>query len=589
MFKPKEDWTEAENWVWQQLLRGDAANFNILLKNKLDPTTDDGWSIERQLSSGFLSAIALDEQHQGSLPQRGIHIAGAWVPDDGTHYLDLGHAKLARPFWLTETRIDLHVMLRFLRSATTISFERSVLKGGLDLFGADIEGYVDLSRITVNKLLLSHARLGSQLSLNEATCLGMVKMDSLTVRTNLLMARAQLYAVDLRGATIGGQLSLGNSTCENRLIMNGLTVESGVVMSDSQLQEVDLGYAKVGGQLNLNRAGCQSKLDMGGITIEAQLLMHDARLHEVNLGDANIGGLSLRAATCAGSFTAENLVVGSGVYMDYGARFEKEVSLFSANIKGNVQLAGAAFHNLNLNGAHVHGELHLGSCGKHIPVWTEGANLYLRGTTVGALQAPETLDAWPKHLYLDGFEYTRIGGFSGEESPDDMTSWTVGKFTSWLTRDRSRSPQPYHYLASVLLAAGHSEMASDILYAAKRRERRKAQQDKQYLKWLGLCALEWTIGYGFGFRYFLSLVWVVALTAVGAWVAGTTAVAELNNVTDAAVFSLDRLLPVVDLEKPRTESIFIDGWQRYYFIVHKFIGFVLASFVVAGLSGLTKR
>ena len=52
-------------------------------------------------------------------------------------------------------------------------------------------------------------------------------------------------------------------------------------------------------------------------------------------------------------------------------------------------------------------------------------------------------------------------------------------------------------------------------------------------------------------------------------------------------YSLDLLLPVVRLREQHYD-IDLQGRVRYYFYVHQIMGYVLASFLIAGLSGLTK-
>jgi hypothetical protein len=47
------------------------------------------------------------------------------------------------------------------------------------------------------------------------------------------------------------------------------------------------------------------------------------------------------------------------------------------------------------------------------------------------------------------------------------------------------------------------------------------------------------------------------------------------------------LLPIVKLNEQHYK-IDLQGWVRYYFYFHKLMGYVLGSFIVAGLSGLTK-
>jgi hypothetical protein len=55
-----------------------------------------------------------------------------------------------------------------------------------------------------------------------------------------------------------------------------------------------------------------------------------------------------------------------------------------------------------------------------------------------------------------------------------------------------------------------------------------------------------------------------------------------------AAYSLDQLLPIVQLDKAFDE-IRLESWTKYYFYAHKLVGWALASFLVAGLAGLTQK
>jgi len=52
-------------------------------------------------------------------------------------------------------------------------------------------------------------------------------------------------------------------------------------------------------------------------------------------------------------------------------------------------------------------------------------------------------------------------------------------------------------------------------------------------------------------------------------------------------YSLDMMLPVIHLRQ-RHYDVDLHGIVRYYFYFHQVMGYVLASFLIAGLSGLTK-
>ena len=100
--------------------------------------------------------------------------------------------------------------------------------------------------------------------------------------------------------------------------------------------------------------------------------------------------------------------------------------------------------------------------------------------------------------------------------------------------------------------------------------------------------LNWTIGYGYGYRYFRSLIWVLGITFLGAIILGTTLAGPDFTLLRRLAYSFDLLLPIVELDKRHSLEA-IDGWARYYFYVHELLGYVLGSFIVAGLAGITKK
>ena len=56
---------------------------------------------------------------------------------------------------------------------------------------------------------------------------------------------------------------------------------------------------------------------------------------------------------------------------------------------------------------------------------------------------------------------------------------------------------------------------------------------------------------------------------------------------DIISYSFDMLLPIIRLRESHYQ-VDLTTWARYYFYFHKIMGYVLASFLLAGLAGLTK-
>lgn len=113
------------------------------------------------------------------------------------------------------------------------------------------------------------------------------------------------------------------------------------------------------------------------------------------------------------------------------------------------------------------------------------------------------------------------------------------------------------------------------------------------LKWWGLVLLERAIGYGLGYRYFWSPGWATLFTAIGGCVfwAGAGQVPE-PDIFRLIWLSFDQLLPIAELNRDHAGLIaegVLERWALAYFYVHKLIGWLLASFLMAGLSGLTQE
>jgi hypothetical protein len=190
-------------------------------------------------------------------------------------------------------------------------------------------------------------------------------------------------------------------------------------------------------------------------------------------------------------------------------------------------------------------------------------------------------------------------------------------------RDGTYSPQPYQQLANVLQQMGYPRKADDVVYAGRKRAHRQALTERDWLRWTGMSLLRWTIGFGLGRRYFRSVFWVLFFTVVGlfvfvkslptdllelpSWLASeqsgvfgiassTITKAELTkkplDLYDLSWASFDQLLPIVTLDQSHEKLMtaqFLPWWALYYFYFQRLVGWVLGSFLVAGLAGLTQK
>jgi hypothetical protein len=697
---PRENWTEQEEWIWEQICTGRVADFNEteIYGGSLDPNDNVKWPDTRQVTPAFLETILLHEPYRGALTRQGVHIVGVWFKKP----LDLSSADLAHPLRLEASRFESDVNLSGLHTPRLVSLERSLFNGTVNLgeaetggtltmIGATFKGKLNMNSVKVAGSLfmrggaqfeqvdLGSAEIGSILELDGSTFAGNLNMNSLEVGGSLLMQNgAEFVEVDLGGAKVGGALSMIGSTFTEKLNMNPLEVAGSLFMRDgAEFHEVDLGSARVGGQLSMIGSTFTEKLNMNSVKVADSLFMQTgAEFEEVDLGSAQIGGqLSMIGSTFTKKLNINSVKVGGSLFMRDGAGFE-EVDLISAEIGGNLEMDGSTFagklnmsslevegsllmqsgaefvevdfisaeigsnlgmdgsafagklnmdslevegnlfmrsvtaftkpltlifariggtldlsastfSSLDLTGTVIQGELRLGS-GQHAPTqWQRGSEesngkpiLILRNTQVGALQ--DLPDAWPDRLELDGFTYDRLGGFA-RGGPSDIASRDLSWFLTWLQKQENHSPQPYQQLADIMRKAGQEDRANKTLRAGQERGREEAEG----IRWLWLTLLKWVIGYGYGYGNFYSLLWVAVFVVIGSLVLKFNTTARVRGIWWRTFYSFDMILPLIRLDE-RNYKIALEGFARFYFYIHITIGYLLATFFVAGISGLTK-
>jgi len=191
-----------------------------------------------------------------------------------------------------------------------------------------------------------------------------------------------------------------------------------------------------------------------------------------------------------------------------------------------------------------------------------------------------TEDIWPEHLKLTGFTYQELEMFDADKEID-MATRPPQWWEKWLKKQEGYSPQSYEYLAAALSKLGHKDTSKHILYAGKEQERKVARFPENIELWFQRAFI------GYGYRIYYSLFWVAGFIAVGAVILRVSHQGPDNKMPYGIAFSFDLLLPVVKLREYHYK-IDLKGWVRYYFYFHKLMGYILASFLIAGLSGLTK-
>jgi len=535
-------WTPQERWVWNKVCSKEIADFNreAAYGGLLDPKNPEGWNSDRRLSAEFLQTVLLSEPYRDVIPANGVRISGAWFQDS----LDFSFVTLSHVLWLSNCRFESDVLLRRLETPRLILFSGSKF---------------------VRKLNMNSVKIGQDLLMHDG---------------------AEFTEVDLTGAGIEGVLDTMSSKFTGKLNMGSLRVGQRLLMGPrAEFAEVDLIGAKIEGQVDMIGSKFTGKLEMNNLHVGQSLLMRDkADFAEVGLTGAKIEGqLAMTSSKFTGKLNMDSLRVGQHLFMREKAEFawlgkEYPICLISGEIGGDMDISDSQFPSLDLTGTKIHGELRLGS-GTQKPVrWHQEATLILRNTDVGALQ--DTEDAWPGKITLDDFSYSRLGGLAGDfgEIAKRKCAW----FTNWLAKSEY-SPQPYEQLGEVLQKAGYQETANQVLYAGKQREKKGS----------GWCRSLWMflqdVFIGYGFKLERSLYWVIILTALGMVILTLSDQGPTpHSVLSRFFYTLDRLLPFIQLDKAY-DNVTLTGYTQIYFYLHRILGYFLGFFIIAGLSGLTKK
>jgi hypothetical protein len=380
-------------------------------------------------------------------------------------------------------------------------------------------------------------------------------------------------ALRLAGARIIGQLDLEAAELVCELLLGGCWFAEPVILDQAQALSLQLPASQLPG-LSADRLATRGSLQLGS---------GFAATGEIRLRGAHIGGqLDLGGATLTNpdrhALSADELTVDHSMHCTDGFTARGMLNLVGAHIGGQLAFDGATLTNPNGPALQLQ-DLRAGA-------------LFLRDLTeppalvefthaqVAALNDEPA--SWPRQAILDGFVYDALV----ERKPI-----SARQRLDWLTRNpRGYSPQPYEQLAAVYRRAGRDQDARTVAIAKQRARRRT----------LGLAGRLWSLLLdglvGYGYRTWLAGVWLAAFWLIG-WVVFDRAhehhqlvlakPGEAHPSFHGAVYSLDTLLPVVDLHQ---QAVWIpDGWVQWWAWASILAGWVLTTAVVAALTGLLKR
>ncbi len=573
--KYNDNWSDQEKWVYDKLIKGEIADLNVRDDIPLDPKVDDGWPESRILTPIFLKDLLLESKFDNKISHQGVCIKGAWFKEN----IDLSNAKLINPLRLDFCRFDSITNMAYIKKEYPISLNDSYFSNRVSLASASIIGqlqmkgsmFVDtlnMSGLEVKDLLmvesefkkevnLCSAEIGGQLAMKGSRFYDKLDMDRIKVKNYLFMdasrdkqgiEKSAVFEGDVRllNAHVGGQLSMRSSIFLGNLSMDGIYVGNVLNMSDRGKfnKDVRMIGAEIKGQIIMSGSIFNRELNMQSVQTSYDIYL-DARVTE--------------GVQVTGSFVAAVATEVKGC-----------LNLQFAKILGSLLLGGSKLDLLNLEGASIANELKISSAEGESPKWTTEADLSLHNTKVGTLHANK--NSWPENVELTGFEYDQIRDL-------EEINW----FKDLFGKQKHYSPQPYEQLASVLRKNGYLAKADEVMFSSKERERSEAAN---WLRKLWLCFQKISIGYGY--YNFRTVCWFLVFLILGIVILQCTGEISKLQAPLGFSYSLDMLLPIIRLDDTHY-TIRLSGFARYYFFFHQIMGYTLALFLIAGLSGLTKK
>jgi hypothetical protein len=411
-------------------------------------------------------------------------------------------------------------------------------------------------------------------------------------------------SITLTGSSLVGGLVADESVIDGSLVL-GATEERQPSMLPSP---VTIGFihaqgARIAGNLNIRVADITAAIDLttvrtgGSINImhvrgrEAILAASDVR-GQLVIVDSGFGSTVTTKRNAGAYYSLLNLNfvhVGQDAFLNRTIALDR-VDLQGAAIGGGLSLVGGQFGTMNARGAAINGSLRVGfnqSQAVEQPTmnaWPSAELLDLTNATIGAISAQSILDYWPEKMVLTNF---KIGGF--DFNSGNVTGRTAEERTEWFKKWLGRQDAflPYYYVRTVLAAAGDDETAADIGFAGRNKELCDSIRNWHVLNTFYLFFSLIMIGYGY--CMWLPLVWMAGFISLGTIVFKRSREGQQQPALpfDALVYSIDTFFPLIEFRK-RHQDIDITSGARFYFYGHKLIGWIVTSFIIAGLAGFTK-
>lgn len=506
------------------------------------------------------------------------------------------------------------------RIGSNLEFSGATLRKGIAAHGLQVGGnfFCDDGFTAEGSVAVIGAHISGLAGFDDATLAEGLDADRLHVDGDLSCSSLKADGdISLVGARVGGVAkfdgaTLGQGLDADRLKVDGdFSCERGFTSKGN----VQLRGARIGGDMIFRSANMAAGFNASGAKIEGDLHCSQDFKAEgaVQLLDAHISGIaSFGGATLAHGLSADRLQIERSLFCRGAFKTEGDLNLLSARIGGDVQMRGELNGLIDLTGTNIVGELQFDQGDGLVPTWGKAARLILRNVScdalAGAIGSFERKGAKGKVEYVPvellGFSYAKIGGLTGggETKAATLADANARELIKFLQSDAPKrgafSPQPYRQLANALMDAGQEVKANKIRFALFEHERAAAgvPASRKFVLFLSRLFIghgfaNWRAALGFG------LV-VLGSAAAGLAFEGrpfAPATPDWKAMADWGGFALGNSIPLVELDPHHSHFLddrFAAGIPDYVktsLYSAKLLGFVLLSYLAAGLSGFASR
>ena len=471
-------------------------------------------------------------------------------------------------------------------TASAITIERSTVDGRVDLTDASVGGSLTLRDTSLNnpdgealaasRIVINGALLGDGL-----TATGTVSLPAARILSTFSLRGARLIApggdaLSAKRAQVQGPVDLGGGfAADGAVRLDDITTEGPVLMADVTVTVADgeaigLGGARVNGSAVLTNSTTNGTVTLSGAALASDADLRGCRIDAaLDVTNASIGRDLLCTAGdrpfAAGVLRARRAQIGRQVNLD-GAEF--------AHVGGiSVDLADLRAEDLVLTVAgQVPGRVVLRkarceSVTDNTDLWQAAGGLDVNGFTYEAFGVPiHPLDTAQVRTRLRLLRKALAGNYQ---------------------------PSPYDQLITVLRIAGTESLAT-IAQIEKQRARYKAlaEANRAFGPVIRLASNVFRVGFGYGYRISLALVWLAALWVFGAvWFAVRPALPPINPQEQVpwnpVLYTLDLLVPLVDLSNKN--RWIATGASRGIAVMLTVMGWILATTIAAELARLLRR